>query len=878
MASSLMLEGSSSPREPAFDPNQLQFPPTDSLQTYHTTPQSMGNGTAASNEAQRHGIGDAKGHHRGDKDTRASQRVQNAVDRNQSNRFLWEIAFKRRILASITDYLHADDVHHLFTSSRILQNGSIEVEGLLRRSLWKHGFTPKNRLKFWMWSLTPSPVIERPHGASTSSTHSQLAPLGNSVSSVKETSNSRVPGMNQWSSEGVRVWGQGIKYTKYILSRWDWAGVRPISRQRRAHEQRYEQDEEASTARWPVFSIPYLRKKSGIFGEIFRDSVRTIPECSLFSEESLESLRPVLGNQAGSGNFNAIYLPGLPALWASLVIFHTILCPDVGYCQGMNHLTAMLLVAVRRGRIARDRRRKVTYVPQDCFHISDIVAVCCILKALAEQHGAKECWAQHLPRLCSFGYMITKLFRHQFPEHFASSLAKSNFSSEMLAAVWLLPLMSNYLPIAEWERLIDCFCAESWLAIFKVLAAVLHNVWERMCSTDPAEISDFLKWWRETSTQITLADVTSTHVRRFVSRDETQVFKVLLDKNLLMQQAYKTNLTFSMLQKWEHDNAISIISARISKMYSEHSASETNTSDQHAENADQTAMLAHCSVDYQNRTLNELPIVPPIPKPLTHLSSWHYWPRSKQHAVVPSKPVPLGSSRGGPANGSNYPSKRSLYSKLHNSRLYCGGQFHEVTRASRNPKSEFHSPEVASEHGQVGKVNISNETRINDALRSLCKELQSMESPVHNDVSSMMKKIDAAVKKLHESSSTLKFVMESKKKSEENLWNLLQEKRELKEKLRTSSMGEGNVDMETARNRVRDVGAEISALDTKIHEASSQWKADMWRYTLAETEQTEAAEAVNALRQQLVSLLLQTHNHQRHKIVETWKRLVAASS
>lgn len=216
MASSLLLE-EGSPRDPDFDSRQLEFPSTTTLGMYHPpkskrapVPAPSDAVSAPSSSEKSHGtvLGDAKSPHgarpnpnlgyREDTTTLTggggpssssyysattttrTTRVQNAVDRNQNNRFLWEIAFKRRILSSITDYLYADDVHHLFTSSRILQNGmfpfhswfpmvfewkeggiylfihplellvfagSIQVEGLLRKSLWKYGFTPKNRLK-----------------------------------------------------------------------------------------------------------------------------------------------------------------------------------------------------------------------------------------------------------------------------------------------------------------------------------------------------------------------------------------------------------------------------------------------------------------------------------------------------------------------------------------------------------------------------------------------------------------------------------------------------------------------------------------------------------------------------------------------------------
>lgn len=44
--------------------------------------------------------------------------------KNDGNVFLWKIAFKRRILAKITDFLYADEVHHLLGTSRILHNGT----------------------------------------------------------------------------------------------------------------------------------------------------------------------------------------------------------------------------------------------------------------------------------------------------------------------------------------------------------------------------------------------------------------------------------------------------------------------------------------------------------------------------------------------------------------------------------------------------------------------------------------------------------------------------------------------------------------------------------------------------------------------------------
>lgn len=637
---------------------------------------------------------------------------------------------------------------------------------------------------------------------------------------------------------------------------------------------------------WPVFVPSRLRKKSGIHGEVYRDSERTMPECSIFSESSLESLRNVLGNQAGSGNFQVIYLPGLPALWACLVVFHTVLCPDVGYCQGMNQLTAMLLLSIRRSRIARDNKKSVMFVPENCFHVSDVISACAILKALADQHGAKECWGQHLPRLCSFGYMISRLFRHHLPEQLAASLAKSSYSPEMLAAAWLLPLLSNYLPLHSWERLMDCFCGESWLAIFKVLAACLDKLWRDLCSNDPAEISDFLKEWRETSGQLTLAQVSGHHFRRFVRKEQLDKFAVLLRPNVLMRDAYRIGLTYPLLQKWEHDNAVEIISARISKMVPiDHDNETKGGSITTSPRSHFSPGATHSSFEYQQRTLAELPIVPPIPKPVTHFSSWHYWPREHISSSFRSKksvdPSAFDTFSSHSTSSRRIGSGKSLYSKLQNRRLNNSNSAYGLVGTPRKQiisKIESSLKDGHSQPVNEESINISNERWINDSLHSLCEKIHSIESPIHQDVSEMMRKIDTAVRKLHETSEYLSSALDQKNQSQDKLWTLLQEKRDLKEKLRNLSMGGEDVDVESARKRVQTLGKNISELDTLIHEASAKWKADMWKYTLAETDRNEAVERVNALRQQLVSLLLESHKSQRHLILETWRNLVDSSS
>lgn len=179
---------------------------------------------------------------------------------------------------------------------------------------------------------------------------------------------------------------------------------------------------------------------TGVAGEVGRDVGRTFPRHPLFKDDGG-------GVDARTRSGGAV---GRAALYAVLLEFVR-LCPDVGYCQGMNFVAAALLAldsrTDARGRVRLRRRTpwRATW----------------LLVAMARRFGMAQLWGPDLPRLHVVSYQFSELLKRHLPG-LSAHLAHIGLGMEVLAAQWLLPLFASLLPFRTLARVYDVFFVDGW--------------------------------------------------------------------------------------------------------------------------------------------------------------------------------------------------------------------------------------------------------------------------------------------------------------------------------------------------------------------------------------------------------------------------------
>ena len=151
----------------------------------------------------------------------------------------------------------------------------------------------------------------------------------------------------------------------------------------------------------------------------------------------------------GDGDVAAVAGPGQRMLMGILKAFakqH----PDIGYCQGMNYIAAsfMVLYNARGGVVHPGRLRPDT---------GEVVYW--LMTALARKYACDQLWRRGVPRLRLIAFQLSRLLR-QFRPRLWRHFQDVGLSMEVLAAQWLLPLMSITLPFETLARVWELFFAE----------------------------------------------------------------------------------------------------------------------------------------------------------------------------------------------------------------------------------------------------------------------------------------------------------------------------------------------------------------------------------------------------------------------------------
>jgi hypothetical protein len=154
----------------------------------------------------------------------------------------------------------------------------------------------------------------------------------------------------------------------------------------------------------------------------------------------------------------------LKRLLKAISIFRT----DVGYCQGMNFIGAVLLMVVTE---------------ESAFWL---------LNSMLTKFGLKEILAVGLPKLPLYIYKLECLVKAYIPAIY-DYLAANGLSVEFFATRWFLTLFSCDLSQELVEKIWDIFFIDKWKIIYRVCLVLLQEIEEYLIYLEFDEALPFLK-------------------------------------------------------------------------------------------------------------------------------------------------------------------------------------------------------------------------------------------------------------------------------------------------------------------------------------------------------------------------------------------------
>jgi len=138
----------------------------------------------------------------------------------------------------------------------------------------------------------------------------------------------------------------------------------------------------------------------------------------------------------------------------------------VGYCQGMNFIAAMFL-AITHKEDGQDMREAIMRHEEQAFWLLATVMN-------EEPFHCRELFGEGMSGAHQVLYVAEKLIA-QFLPKLSKHLEKEGIHITMFATQWLLTLYTSSFPFELVARVWDCFLAEGWKIIYRVMLAILDD-------------------------------------------------------------------------------------------------------------------------------------------------------------------------------------------------------------------------------------------------------------------------------------------------------------------------------------------------------------------------------------------------------------------
>ena len=196
-------------------------------------------------------------------------------------------------------------------------------------------------------------------------------------------------------------------------------------------------------------ALPHTHQ-TGLEGEISRDVPRTFVSHELFAEPK------GLGQRL------------LFRILTALAIRY----PQVGYCQGMNFVVAVMLIVAMESK--HEKLVKLAQLGGRARSHEERVEllVFSLMCAFLEKFDMRELWRPCVPQLKLRIYQFRRLLSQKLPV-LQSHFQKIGLTAEVFASQWFLTLLSYNLPLDVLVRVWDVLVMDGWKTVFRVGVAML---------------------------------------------------------------------------------------------------------------------------------------------------------------------------------------------------------------------------------------------------------------------------------------------------------------------------------------------------------------------------------------------------------------------
>ncbi|CAH0484288.1 unnamed protein product [Peronospora farinosa] len=199
---------------------------------------------------------------------------------------------------------------------------------------------------------------------------------------------------------------------------------------------------------------------TGVEGEIGRDVERTFPTNPFFSEK--DDGRRLLGNV-----LKAI------AVYAD----------DIGYCQGMNYVVAVLLLVMKEAQEVTDLDLGGLSVQEAAFWVT---------VAMIRRNGMADLWKDKMPGLSRCIYLFQQLIRLHFYD-LSTHFRHIGMHSSILVTQWFVTIFARVLTTDVLIRFWDLFLMDGWKAVYRVALAIIKELRPKLLRMDLEQCSEYFR-------------------------------------------------------------------------------------------------------------------------------------------------------------------------------------------------------------------------------------------------------------------------------------------------------------------------------------------------------------------------------------------------